>query len=501
MRWIEQSTLWKVHDSDLLREGVLRVGDSETIRLPYEEGELLEYLDAEELPPILVDLLEKSQTLICDVHAITSDNHKWTQDDKLLLESHLLLATAEPLCLDPSISVTCTANRLLYNKQKMNTRSMKRCFKRYSRPSLNRQQEMAHLPTPPQLKLFDYLQKRKERKPAPPIDLKISRAGNCVDMWKQNHCQLIAPSEVDVEKYATVEKSIKLDDSQPTVWPAHDVADDYLFECEEDNQSPKTTVTIYRSVGDPLFYGKIQTTKEPKADDEGYKHLIHPPFLIGSKIDADSFTFGFPPCSLSFAPLNTHPECRELQAFMQQPEGVSGSVQSSVLGKGVKHRPPPIKLPAGPGSSSSGNLYSSQQSGGHLKSPTPPPSKGPSLSRKHSMELNQVGLLSPAALSPVGSSQRSGTPKPSTPTPTNTPSSTPHPSDIQTSTPSATPTPQDSALTPQPTLLNPFTQQQMAQALPVMTIPLSTITTGTSSNQVMTNPAGLNFINVVGSVW
>lgn len=35
--------------------------DSETIRLPYEERELLEYLDAEELPPILVDLLEKSQ--------------------------------------------------------------------------------------------------------------------------------------------------------------------------------------------------------------------------------------------------------------------------------------------------------------------------------------------------------------------------------------------------------------------------------------------------------
>lgn len=38
--------------------------DSETIRLPYEEGELLEYLDAEELPPILVDLLEKSQVSV-----------------------------------------------------------------------------------------------------------------------------------------------------------------------------------------------------------------------------------------------------------------------------------------------------------------------------------------------------------------------------------------------------------------------------------------------------
>ncbi|NXV94006.1 SP20H factor, partial [Calonectris borealis] len=196
---------------------------------------------------------------------------------------------------------------------------------------------------------------------------------------------------------------------------------------------------------------------------------------------------------------------------MEQPETISGSVQSSVLGKGVKHRPPPIKLPSSSGSSSSGNIFSPQQSSGHLKSPTPPPppSKPPGLSRKQSMDLNQVSLLSPAAMSPASSSQRSGTPKPSTPTPTNTPSSTPHPPDAQSSTPitpSATPTPQDSGFTPQPTLLTPFAQQQMSlsQALPVMTIPLSTmvtsITTGTTSTQVMANPAGLNFINVVGSV-
>lgn len=94
----------------------------------------------------------------------------------------------------------------------------------------------------------------------------------------------------------------------------------------------------------------------------------------------------------------------------------------------------------------------------------------------------------------------SGTPKPSTPTPTNTPCSTPHPADIQSATPSVTPTPQDPAMPQQQTLLAPFSQQQMA--LPVMTIPLPTsISTGTTSSQVMTNPAGLNFINVVGSVW
>ncbi|KYO26444.1 transcription factor SPT20 homolog isoform X11 [Alligator mississippiensis] len=452
--------------------------DSETIRLPYEEGELLEYLDAEELPPILVDLLEKSQvnifhcgcviaeirdyrqsgnmksptyqskhillrptmqTLICDVHSITSDNHKWTQEDKLLLESQLILATAEPLCLDPSIAVTCTANRLLYNKQKMNTRPMKRCFKRYSRSSLNRQQDVAHCPTPPQLRILDYLPKRKERKGAQQYDLKISKAGNCVDMWKQNPCCLTAPSEVDVEKYAKVEKSIKPDDSQPTVWPAHEIKDDYVFECEVGNQLQKTKLTIFQSLGNPLYYGKIQTLK----GDEENESLVTPSqFLIGSKTDAERVVNQYQELvqneakcpvkmfhnsggSVNLSHLSPGKE-------MEQPESLSGSVQSSVLGKGVKHRPPPIKLPSSSGSSSSGNIFSPQQSSGHLKSPTPPPplppSKPPSLSRKQSMDLSQVSMLSPAAMSPASSSQR------------------------------------------------------------------------TASTQVMANSAGLNFINVVGSV-
>ncbi|XP_072466487.1 transcription factor SPT20 homolog isoform X30 [Notamacropus eugenii] len=488
--------------------------DSETIRLPYEEGELLEYLDAEELPPILVDLLEKSQvnifhcgcviaeirdyrqsgnmkspgyqsrhillrptmqTLICDVHSITSDNHKWTQEDKLLLESQLILATAEPLCLDPSIAVTCTANRLLYNKQKMNTRPMKRCFKRYSRSSLNRQQDVSHSTSPPQLRLLDYLQKRKERKTAQQYDLKISKAGNCVDMWKQNPCFLTTPSEVDVEKYAKVEKSIKSDDSQPTVWPAHEIKEDYVFECEVGSQFQKTKLTIFQSLGNPLYYGKIQTYR---SDEETESPMIPTQFLIGSKTDAERIINQYQeliqneakcPVKMSHSSgsgnLSQLSPGKEMELSTSQDGGVEGSstaelsptttpqrsrkrirpspdreiqekitpesllVQPSVLGKGVKHRPPPIKLPSSSGSSSSGNIFSSQQSGSHHKSPTPPPtSKPPGLSRKPSMDLSQVNMLSPAALSPASSSQR------------------------------------------------------------------------TTSTQVMANPAGLNFINVVGSV-
>ncbi|XP_078242837.1 transcription factor SPT20 homolog isoform X1 [Pogona vitticeps] len=531
--------------------------DSETLRLPYEEGELLEFLDAEELPPILVDLLEKSQinifhcgcviteirdyrqsgnqksstyqtkhillrptmqTLVCDVHSITSDNHKWTQEDKLLLESQLILATAEPLCLDPSIAVTCTANRLLYNKQKMNTRPLKRCFKRSSRPCFSRQQEMSHCPPPPQLRLFDYLQKRRERKGSQQYDLKISKAGNCVDMWKRNPCYLTAPSDVDVEKYAKVEKSIKPDDSQPRVWPAHEIKDDYIFESENGNHPQKTKLTIFQSMGNPLYYGKIQMIK---SDEDSESPVTASHFLIGSKSEAERVVSQYqdlvqneakcPVKMLHNAGGSIHLSQLSPGKEIEQPESVAGYIQSSVLGKGVKHRPPPIKLPSGSGSSSSGNMFSPQQPSGHLKSPTPPPPplKPPTGSRKQSLDLNQLSMLSPAAMSPASSSQRSGTPKPSTPTPTNTLSSTPHPPDAQSSTliaHSATPTPQDSGFTPQPTLLTPFAQQQasLSQALPVMTVPLSTmvtsVTTGASSTQVMTSTSGLNFINVVGSV-
>uniref|UniRef100_A0A3Q3MDH0 SPT20 homolog, SAGA complex component n=1 Tax=Mastacembelus armatus TaxID=205130 RepID=A0A3Q3MDH0_9TELE len=509
--------------------------DSETIRLPYEEGELLEYLDEEELPPILVDLLEKSQvnifhcgcvivevrdyrqsgntkmptyqsrhillrptmqTLICDVHAMTSDHHKWTQDDKLQLESQLILATAEPLCLDPSISVTCTANRLLYNKQKMNTRPMKRCFKRHSRAALNRQQELSHLPLPPQLRLYDYLQRRKERKPAPVIDLKISKIGNLI--YSACHPSLFH-SVVFVTLFM------------------QEIVDDYTFECEVGGQAQRTKVSIFQSMGDPLVYGKIYCTKEPKAEDDSTDlKLIHPPFLIGSKKDADRFLSQYKgvyerevKCQVKMSHNSGNVGQGPPSPSKDEADGISPLVQTSVLGKGVKHRPPPIKLPLGSGSSSSGNPYSSQTTSGLLKCPTPPPAKSQSLNRKHSMELGQVGLLSPASLSPMGSTQRSGTPKPSTPTPTNTPCSTPHPTDSLNAPLSVTPTPSDPPMVQnqsQPALLAPFAQQQLAlsQPLPVMTIPLPTmgtsITTGTTSSQVMANTAGLNFINVVSSV-
>ncbi|XP_058391460.1 transcription factor SPT20 homolog [Diceros bicornis minor] len=431
----------------------------ETIRLPYEEGELLEYLDAEELPPVLVDLLEKSevnvfhcgcviaeirdyrqsstvdppgyqsrhillrptmQTLACDVESITSDNQKWTQEDKLLLESQLILATAEPLCLDPSVSVACTANKLLYNKQKMNTRPMKRCFKRYSTPSLRRQQELSHGPPPPELRVPASRQTSTESKAGEQCDLTIPGAGNCVDMWKQRPCDLAVPSEVDVEKYAKGKNSVNYDDSQPPVWAAHEVKDDSPFEWEAGDHYQEMKLLLMRSLKDPLISGREMSRKKVRCERQ-----MSPPdssrdddsdsLVPGSKTDAgrvvsrsEELVQKNSSCpvkmshsssgSANLSPLSPGKETA-------QPKPVF--VQPSVLGKEVTPPPPPVSLPSSSGRSSSGSSFTPQQASSFHKSPSPAPaSKPPSLSQKSSVEENRVSTLPAATLSTAGSSQR-----------------------------------------------------------------------------------------------
>uniref|UniRef100_A0A4W2GJN7 Spt20-like SEP domain-containing protein n=1 Tax=Bos indicus x Bos taurus TaxID=30522 RepID=A0A4W2GJN7_BOBOX len=427
---------------------------TESIQLPYEEGELLEYLDAQELPPVLMNLLEKSlvnvfhegcviaeirnyrqfsegeppsyqsrhillrptmQTLACDVEAIASDHHNWTQEDKLLLESQLILATAEPLCLDPFVSVACTENRLLYNKQKLNTRPMKRNLKRFSTASLNRQQDFPPSPLPPELTALPSLAKSQESKTDKQYDLKTLKAGKCVDTWKQRPCDLAVPSEVDVEKHT---KSFKYDDLQPTVWPTYEVGEDSIFGYEDSSHSPATKQMLMHPLNDPLISGKSMPHKKKRK--VVYERQMSP---------YHSFTDDHP-CNFLSGPETddvrmVSPSEESSQKSTQYPVQMSyssgylpfpgkepeqpknGSVQSSVLGKGAKHPPSPIRLPLNPGKSSWGDSFTSQQASSSHKFPSPASApKLPSLSQESSMEVSQVSSFPAMALSTVGSSQR-----------------------------------------------------------------------------------------------
>uniref|UniRef100_A0A8C0P0Y5 Spt20-like SEP domain-containing protein n=2 Tax=Canis lupus familiaris TaxID=9615 RepID=A0A8C0P0Y5_CANLF len=433
---------------------------SETIRLPYEEGELLEYLDAEELPPALVDLLEQSQvnifhcgcviaqvrdyrqcshgepagyqtrhvllrptmqTLACDMQSITSDGQQWTEEEKLLLESQLILATAEPLCLDPSLSVACAANRLLYNKQKMNTRPMKRSFRRYSAPSLTRQQELSQYLPPPELRVLTSFKKSKESKTSENSDFIISKADYSVDTWKQRPCDLAIPSEVDVQKYVKWEKFVKYDNSKSTVLPAHEVKDDSVFGYEGGDESQTTKATFMKSLNDPLISGKRKRRKKvrnerpmspphPSTDDHSNNVLpgsksdtevviIQSEVLVHQKAQCPVTTSSYS-SSGSASPSRLPPEKET-----EQPKILS--FQSSVLGKGVRHPSTTIKLPSSSGKNLSGDSFTPLQGSSFLKSPSPVlASKLPGLSQVSSLEVNPVSTFPVAILSTVSSPQR-----------------------------------------------------------------------------------------------
>lgn len=431
---------------------------SEPIRLSYEKGELLEYLDAEELPPVLVDFLEKApinlfhcgcviaeirdyrqcsgtegpgyqsrhillrptmQTLACDVESIveSSDDQTWTQDDKLLLESQLLLATAEPLCLDPSVSVACTENRLLFNRQKMNSHPMRRNFKRYSTASQNRRQDMPPRPLPPELSAWTTCKQVRERHADQPYDLKICK-GKYVDMWKRRPCDLAVPSEVDVEKYAKGKKSVKRDDSQPAARPALELRDGSALGREAGAGSQATEPTLVQPLNDPLFSEQRQSLEEARCERQMSPcHFSTDDFLnsylSGAKPDDAGRVVGgseglvqksktrsrvetSPGASASASVSRPPGEDRE------QPQAVPG--QPSALGQGVQLAPAAIGLPWSSGKSSPGTSLPPQRASSLRDAPFPAPAPAPpSLCQECPVEVNRVSTL-PAASTSTGSS-------------------------------------------------------------------------------------------------
>lgn len=306
---------------------------SETFQLPYEVEKLLEYLDAEVLPSFLIDVLEKSpvnvfhhgcviaeirdfrqcasiyppeepgpepaasstepslayqtrhillrptmQTLVSDVESITtSDNRQWSQKEKLELESQLLLATAEPLCLDSSAAVTCTTNRLLFNDQKMNTDPMKQNFKRHASPFLDQQEVPSGCTCPPDLTTMTPFQKQAKIIPDDPSDLEIDEA----DTWKPRLCELTVPSEMDMQTYVDEMPSLPFDEAEPTVSAASEVKYDCTFDYEDDDLLWGMNSSLMTSLNDPLFSDDIFLPPEDRSDSQMYL----PPMPLGDYSD------------------------------------------------------------------------------------------------------------------------------------------------------------------------------------------------------------------------
>ena len=189
----------------------------ETIKLPYEESELLDYIDNEQIPPMLVDVLDSNcdsdehldlfhfgklfveiqdyrknanvnnqnyeskfvllrptaQTIFSDVEKLTTFDfnpnscafqRSWSDEEKLELESKLVLATSDPICLDPSPLTFLSSNQLNYEKKWLNNDRIRSVCKRSSQLYLNRTEKLSQLPAPKHLELFDFIRKKHAEK-------------------------------------------------------------------------------------------------------------------------------------------------------------------------------------------------------------------------------------------------------------------------------------------------------------------------------------------------
>lgn len=286
--------------------------ETETIRLPYEEHELLQYIDNEELPPILVDLLERSQapvfysgciivevrdyrrsspslgnydyqyillkpttqSVICDIGLIASDGQSWSMEDKLYLEAALVLATAEPLCLEPSVSVAVISNWLQHRKGRLSTNTLQRMARRHSQAALNRRKKLEQLSAPVHLKMHDFISQYRKRVPHRSRNLSPAKQ---LESWKPRKIALTVPQKIGVEKYATVKERPELtSDNTPMV------VQEYIMETEK-GSGKMTHVTILQRPTDQQYFGKLYV------DRDGQKNGTSCEFNLGSQVNVNRY--------------------------------------------------------------------------------------------------------------------------------------------------------------------------------------------------------------------
>lgn len=67
------------------------------------------------------------QSVLCDVGLLVcQDGQGWSLEDRVSLEAALVLATSEPLCLEPSVGVAVLSNWMQHRKGRLSSHAVHR---------------------------------------------------------------------------------------------------------------------------------------------------------------------------------------------------------------------------------------------------------------------------------------------------------------------------------------------------------------------------------------
>lgn len=301
------------------------------MRWPYEEEDLLESINNEELPLVLVDIIEKkcpnlfysgcviveirdyrqsfpiytcdtyhvllkptNQTLFADVNLITSEGD-WSIEDKLALESQLVLATSQPLCLDPSPDVGILAINQQHRRNLLNTPSIRRQAKKFSQVSINRKRKLDQFTHHFGLELHDFMSKyRQKPKSSGTIHGVGQQAATRLPKKSTDVIQpirtpnldlpqnLAIPEEVNVERYAKAfERPRETKDCNPIL------IEQFILETDRgEKQIYHIQLSLYQRPSNYEFLGELYVDKNHR---EGERNGEACQFSLGSRAHANRY--------------------------------------------------------------------------------------------------------------------------------------------------------------------------------------------------------------------
>ncbi|CAH2092041.1 unnamed protein product [Euphydryas editha] len=306
----------------------------ETPRWPYEEEELLSYIDNEELPVVLLDLLESEHSclfysgciiaqirdyrqaypsFVCDTHHVLlrPTNQSIITDAMCIggrcglvgeergaleaVEAALVHAAAPPLCLEPRPAVGLLAARLHAAPRLFNTPRIRRQARRFSQVAVNRKRKLDQFTHYHGLELLELIHRQRaknSRQSVPHTRLtskfpkKPPEVFKSIEPPKMEPLPLALPSESSgpLRLARAYERPRPTPDCQPQL------VEEYILETER--TSPHGTgffhikLSILQRPSDQEFLGELYVDRDHV---EGERNGAACRFTLGSRLQANKY--------------------------------------------------------------------------------------------------------------------------------------------------------------------------------------------------------------------
>ncbi|CAG9563115.1 unnamed protein product [Danaus chrysippus] len=306
----------------------------ETPRWPYEEEELLSYIDNEELPVVLLDLLESEHSclfysgciiaqirdyrqaypnFVCDTHhvllrptnqsiitdAMCIGRSGWAGEERGALEAveaALVHAAAPPLCLEPRPAVGLLAARLHAAPRLFNTPRIRRQARRFSQVSVNRKRKLDQFTHYHGLELLELIHRQRaknSRQTVPHTRLtskfpkKPPEVFKPIEPPKMDPLPLALPSEPN----APLRLARAYERPRPTPDCQPQLVEEYILETEKTSPHAGAgffhiKLSILQRPSDQEFLGELYVDRDHV---EGEKNGAACRFSLGSRLQANKY--------------------------------------------------------------------------------------------------------------------------------------------------------------------------------------------------------------------